>query len=362
MPPGPGLWSAQHRKLAIWGWLAFVFIALAIGTAVGTRALEHTEGSVGESGRADQAIADAAPEYAQEMVLIQSASATAGQPQFRAVVADVQRRLEALPDTQNFENPYDPAHGGQISADGHSALLRYQLAGKDSDVMDSVKPAVAAVDATQEAHPGFTLGEFGDASTNEQINKVVTDDFGKALKTSLPFTLIILLLAFGALVAAAIPLLLALTAVMATIGIMGPVSHLIGGVDTSINEVILLIGLAVGVDYSMFYLRREREEREAGRSEECVAGRRGGDLRACGDGLRLHGDDRDGRDVLRRDAHVRVVRHRHHPGRRRGSGRLADGAAGDPLVARRPGGEGRGADHQGPAVERRGEQALEPRS
>jgi uncharacterized membrane protein YdfJ with MMPL/SSD domain len=262
-----GVWSAKHRKTAIWGWLAFVILALLIGTAVGTRALEHTEGSVGESGRADQAIADAAPEYAQEIVLIQSASATAGQPQFRAVVADVQRRLEALPDTQNFENPYDPAHGGQISADQHSALLRYQLAGKDSDVMDSVKPAVAAVDATQEAHPGFTLGEFGDASTNQQINKVVMDDFGKALKTSLPVTLIILLLAFGALVAAAIPLLLALTAVMATIGIMGPVSHLIGGVDTSINEVILLIGLAVGVDYSMFYLRREREEREAGRSE-----------------------------------------------------------------------------------------------
>jgi RND superfamily putative drug exporter len=263
-----GLWSAQHRKLAIWGWIAFAFVALAIGNAVGTRALEHTESGVGEAGRADQAVADAAPEFAQEMVLIQSAQATADQPQFRAVVADVQRRLEALPDTQKFESPYDPGHRGQISPDGHSALLRYQLAGKDSDVMDSVKPAVAAVGATQDAHPGFTLGEFGDASTQEQINKVVTDDFGKALKTSLPITLIILLLAFGALVAAAIPVLLALTAVMATIGIMGPVSHLIGGVDTSINEVILLIGLAVGVDYSMFYLRRAREEREAGRSED----------------------------------------------------------------------------------------------
>ena len=105
---------------------------------------------------------------------------------------------------------------------------------------------------------------------SEQINKVVQDDFGKALITSLPVTLIILLIAFGALVAAGVPLLLALTAVMATIGIIGPLSHVIGGVDSSINEVILLIGLAVGVDYSMFYLRREREEREAGRSEEAA--------------------------------------------------------------------------------------------
>ena len=265
-----GVWSAQHRKTAIWGWLAFVVIALMIGGAVGTKTLEHTQIGVGESGRADQAIADAAPEHAQEMVLIQSTGATAGDPAFRAVAVDVQRRLAALPDTQNFESPLAPANANQISSDGHSALLRFQIAGNDTEVTDRVKPAVQAVAAVQQAHPGFTLGEFGDASTQQQINKVVQDDFGKALITSLPVTLIILLIAFGALVAAGVPLLLALTAVIATIGIMGPLSHVIGGVDNSINEVILLIGLAVGVDYSMFYLRREREEREAGRSEEAA--------------------------------------------------------------------------------------------
>ena len=88
--------------------------------------------------------------------------------------------------------------------------------------------------------------------------------------TSLPITLLILLIAFGAVVAASVPLVLAITAVIATIGLIGPLSHLIGGVDSSINEVILLIGLAVGVDYSMFYLRREREERESGRSESAA--------------------------------------------------------------------------------------------
>jgi uncharacterized membrane protein YdfJ with MMPL/SSD domain len=265
-----GAWSAQHRKLAIWGWLAFVLVAMLIGNAAGTRTLEHTEGNVGESGRADRTIANAGPEYAQELVLIQSDRATASDPAFRAVVAAVQARLAALPGVHNFESPLEAANANQISADGRAALLRYQIAGTDSQVTDRVKPAVAAVAAVQRANPGFTLGEFGDASTNEQINKVVEDDFGKALKTSLPVTLVILLVAFGALVAAGVPLLLAITAVMATIGIMGPLSHVIGGVDNSINEVILLIGLAVGVDYSMFYLRREREEREAGRSEQAA--------------------------------------------------------------------------------------------
>jgi RND superfamily putative drug exporter len=265
-----GVWSAQHRKKAIWGWLAFVFIAFAIGNAVGTESLQNNESGVGESGRADQTVADAAPQYAQEIVLIQSARGTAESPAFRRVTLDAQRRLAALPHTQNFENPLAPAHANQISEDGRAAMLRFQIAGDDTEVMDRVEPAVDAVASVQQAHPGFTLGEFGDASTQQQINDRVQSDFGKALVTSLPVTLIILLVAFGALVAAGVPLLLALTAVFATIGILGPLSHVIGGVDGSINEVVLLIGLAVGVDYSMFYLRREREEREAGRSEEAA--------------------------------------------------------------------------------------------
>jgi uncharacterized membrane protein YdfJ with MMPL/SSD domain len=202
------------------------------------------------------------------MVLVQSQSARATDPAFLAAVADVQRRLRGVPFTQAFESPYAPANRNQISADGHSALLRFQIAGDDNQVSDRVGAALDAVAAAQAAHPDFSLGEFGDASVSKQLDKSITDDFGKALVTSLPITLIILLLAFGALVAAGVPLLLALTAVMATIGLVGPISHLGQGVDSAINEVILLIGLAVGVDYSMFYLRREREERENGKSQD----------------------------------------------------------------------------------------------
>src|SRR3989440_1709442 len=108
---------------------------------------------------------------------------------------------------------------------------------------------------------------MGEASIEKKISDVISEDFKRALGTSLPITLIILLITFGAVVAALIPLGLALTAVLGTIGIVALISQL-SPVDQSINEVILLIGLAVGVDYSMFYLRREREEREAGHSEQ----------------------------------------------------------------------------------------------
>jgi RND superfamily putative drug exporter len=262
-----GRWSATHRKTAIWGWLGFVVIAFAIGGAVGTNILQADQLGVGESGRADQTIEGAFPRSADELVLVQSDTATATDPSFRAAVADVERRLEQVPYTQDFESPYAPGNSGQISADGRSALLRFKIAGDDTETQDRVGPALEAVSAAQAANPGFTIGESGDASVNKQINDSISDDFKQALFTSLPITLLILLLAFGALVAAGVPLLLALTAVMATIGLMGPISHIGNGVDSSVNEVILLIGLAVGVDYSMFYLRREREERELGRSE-----------------------------------------------------------------------------------------------
>jgi RND superfamily putative drug exporter len=261
-----GRWSATHRKVAIWGWLGFVFLAFAIGNAVGTETLQQDQLGVGESGDAAKTIDAAFPRSAGELVLIQSESSTANDPSFRGVVADVQRRLSQVPHVEDLESPYAPGNEGQISADGRSALLRFKIVGDDDQTQDRVAPALAAVSAAQSDNPEFTIAESGDASINKSINDSISDDFKQALFTSLPITLLILLIAFGAVVAAAVPLLLGLTAVIATIGLMGPISHL-SAVDSSINEVILLIGLAVGVDYSMFYLRREREERESGRSE-----------------------------------------------------------------------------------------------
>src|SRR6185436_7046807 len=128
---------------------------------------------------------------------------------------------------------------------------------------DRVDAALAATAAVQKAHPELRIGEVGDASIAKAMTDRLTSDFKKAEVTSLPVTLVILVLAFGALVAAGIPLLLGLTAVMGALGLIALFSHLMH-VDESINSVILLIGLAVGVDYSLFYLRRYREERARG--------------------------------------------------------------------------------------------------
>jgi RND superfamily putative drug exporter len=253
-----GRWSARHRRTAILGWLAFVITAVVLGGAVGKNTLTSTEAGVGESGHAARAAAAAFPQRAEENVLVHSATATAGSPAFDGVTADVMRRLRAIPGLGDIRR-------GPIARDRHSAVVRFTIPGDETQTKARVQAPLRAVAAAAAAHPAFRIEQAGAASLQHGIEKSFEENLGKAETTSVPLTLAILIFAFGALVAAGLPLLLAITGVGATLGLVGPLSQLIP-VDQTIGNVILLIGLAVGVDYSLFYLKRVREERAAGRS------------------------------------------------------------------------------------------------
>jgi len=241
-----------------------VIVAFAIGSAAGMVTLKSGEGENGQSKRADQTLADQFPrERAGEEVLIESRTGTAIGTDYRAAVTDLVARLSRTQSVTAIKSPLAPGNAGQVSKDGHAALVLFQVAGDPMTAQDRVRPALAVSAAVARAHPRLFIGEFGDGSANKAISKRISDDFRQAEVTSLPVTLFILVLAFGALVAAGVPLLLGLTAVMAALGLTALFSHLLH-VDQSISSVILLIGLAVGVDYSLFYLRREREERARG--------------------------------------------------------------------------------------------------
>ncbi|MGD9734578.1 MAG: MMPL family transporter, partial [Solirubrobacterales bacterium] len=264
-----GRWSARHRKLAIWGWIAFVVAAVLAGGALGTKTLSDNEEGVGESGRADAALERGFPEAATEQVLIQAprGGETAAGERFRAAVAEVEGRLSKLGFVHDLQGPYRPGNEGQVSADGRSALVEFRIPENPQvEPAEKVGAALAATRAAAHDHSRLTIVEVGDASAEKAISDSLGDDFRKAETTSLPITLLILVVVFGALVAAGVPLVLALTAVGATIGLLGPISQ-IAPVAEQISSVVLLIGLAVGVDYTMFYLRREREERAAGNGE-----------------------------------------------------------------------------------------------
>ena len=264
-----GRWSARHRKIAIFGWLGFVVVAFMSGQLVGVTKIDNNTSGVGESGRAARILDAGFKQPAGETVLIQSPTLRVSDPAFRAVVAEVVGKVSKFAIVTNVRSPLDAGNAGQVAPSGRAVLVDFDIRGDSADAPTKVEPVVAAVADVQEANPQFFVGEFGDASTEKQIEGAFLDDLAKAGKLSLPVTLVILVVVFGSLVAAGIPLLLALTAIAATFGLVALPSSLVP-IDETVYELILLIGLAVGVDYSMFYLKREREERAAGRSEEAA--------------------------------------------------------------------------------------------
>ena len=259
-------WSASHWKTATFGWLAFVAVAFLLGGAVGTRPLAQSDAGNGESGRASRTLGDAGfIQPASESVLIQSRRSGVRDPRFREVIEEVARGVSRAPHVTDVHSPLDPGvrSQGQVSGDGHSAIVRFEIAGKTETAKNRVKGALDAIAVVQHAHPDFVVQEAGDASADRALSNTLSDDFKRAERLALPITLVIMLLAFGALVAAGLPVLLAFSGVIAAIGISSLFSHLLPAADATVS-VILLVGMAVGVDYSLFYLKREREERAAG--------------------------------------------------------------------------------------------------
>lgn len=256
-------WSSKHRKAAFWGWLAFVILAFAIGNAVGPNNISDVDNYNGESHRAETALDRAGLRPQSEVVFIHSNDLTVEDAHFKAAVADITQHLRRVAYVQNVESPVGGS--GAVAADGHSALVDFDVAGDSNEAKDRIDPVLDSVAAAQSRHPALDIEEIGDASANKAINKVFGDDLAQAGELSLPVTLILLVITFGTLVAAGVPLWIGLTAVAATLGLVNLPSQLLP-IDTNLPAVILLIGLAVGVDYSLFYLKREREERAAGRS------------------------------------------------------------------------------------------------
>ncbi len=263
-----GRWSAKHRKTAIFGWLAFVIASFAIGGAVGMKTIDPNDTNVGEARKADHIIRDAGFKLDEQMeyVLVQSPNTTAADPAFRAVVTAAIAKLEGFPQVEKVRSPLAGGNEGQISEDGHAALIQFSPKGSYEEATSYIDTIVAGTAQVQKANPGFTVVQAGSASTGKALDEMFGSQLARAGMISIPITLVILLLVFGSLVGASIPLGLALTAVFATMGLVALPSQIVP-MDESISEVILLIGLAVGVDYSLFYIRRERDERRAGRSE-----------------------------------------------------------------------------------------------
>ena len=259
-----GRWSAEHWKTALLGWFAFVALAIAMGHFAGLKKQTQAQAATGGSAKAEQILAAAGFQTpASETVLVQSKTLTASAPGFRAAVDDVVAALKRQPNAYEIRSPL--ANRGQISKDGRSALVLYEVRGRMEDASKKIQPILDSIAKVQAGHPSLYVADFGMASSMHAVNDTVANDFQKAEMFSLPLTLVILLIAFGSFIAAGVPVLLAFSGVRAATGLGAVVSHLVPAGDAD-KSVVLLIGMAVGVDYSLFYIRRAREERQKGLS------------------------------------------------------------------------------------------------
>jgi uncharacterized membrane protein YdfJ with MMPL/SSD domain len=261
-----GQWSANHWKTAVFGWLACVVLFFAFGNLVlGFKQIDINDAGVGQSHKADQILKKAFPERAPqtEYVLIQSASRTVGDPAFRSTVNDVMGSVKSSPAIKSLDSPYDPRHASLISDNRHAAMVQWEMKGDADRAQKNIDALSAATTNVGKRHPGFFVGHAG-VSSNKGLEKMFMDQLKLAGERSIPITIGVLLLVLGTLVAVGIPILLALSGVLATIGLVAVTSQVVPA-DQNVNAVILLIGLAVGVDYSLFYIKRWREERAAGK-------------------------------------------------------------------------------------------------
>jgi uncharacterized membrane protein YdfJ with MMPL/SSD domain len=252
--------AARRPRTVILLWLVLIAGCIFAGSMVGTRTLSDAGSGTGESARADAARSAAGLKSPLvESVLVSSASTR----QATSTVAELQKRARALSSVASVRGP------GQAPAlsraGGRLQLVQVQLRG-DPDNADQLQRLVASI---ARARPGAKLQEAGEASGSNAIQQVVDHDLRRAELISLPITLLILVVAFGALVAALVPLVLGLTSVAGALGALGLVSQ-IAPEGSATASVLVLIGLAVGVDYSLFYIRREREERRAGRAPDAA--------------------------------------------------------------------------------------------
>ena len=257
-----GRWSAAHWKTATLGWIAFVAV-VAIGQATGTVKLTDSESATGEAARA-QAILQGAgfSQPAAENVLVQSTTLTVADPAFRATVERVAAKLRTLPQVQDVRSPLSLAAAKTVSKDGRSALVQFASAGTRTPPT-SGSSRCSTRGAGRSAHPGFTRRGDRRRERQPRSNDVVDQDFKRAEATSVPMTFADPAVRIRRIRRRRSSRCCSPSPRCSARSGSARSSATSSTRRTRRRRVILLMGMAVGVDYSLFYLQREREERVA---------------------------------------------------------------------------------------------------
>ncbi|MEV0952641.1 MMPL family transporter [Promicromonospora sp. NPDC050249] len=249
-------WCATHPWRAIVGWLLLVVLCLGAGTAVGTNSGTIEDFWVGEAGHAES-MADASgltPAPTEQVLITADGGDRLDEAAATSAADYVRRRMAALPAVVSVAEP-------AWSADRTALLVDVTLRGDSETAEDDVATLLEQTVAAQAAHTAVTVEQTGSASMSNEVDESMGQNLLRTEAISLPVTFVILLVVFGTVLAAGIPILLALTAFTGAVGLYGLASWVFPDAGGAAMSVIFLLGMAVGVDYSLFYLKRIREER-----------------------------------------------------------------------------------------------------
>jgi putative drug exporter of the RND superfamily len=277
------MWSARHRWPVVIAWfivtIGILFVSIQMG---GTRSLEASGNPNEDTVEAQKAYdvfnagGTATPPSERFVVILSGAPGAATDPAFRATVGELVTALGAAQvdlggtPTKTFDQLIDPLTAPPtaelISADGSAARIVARIPGEKTQVLKLLAPIRALMDGFRAAHPGTTIHVIDSTFINDDINSLISHDLDSSIVLTIPATFIILIVAFGAILASVVPMVLAITSLLAAFGILGIFSQVVQPVSPNAVQLIVLIGLAVAIDYSLFMITRFRTERRAGKS------------------------------------------------------------------------------------------------
>ena len=250
-------WSATHRWWVVSAAVLVLLLAAVVGATVETKLLD-SDGAEGDAALGSDILdrAFTAGEEPAEQLVFQHPTLEVDSAEFRTVVETAAARLRALPAVGEVTNYYESGDTSLVSTDQH--VLRVPV-----EAHGPVEPLVNTVEEISAASDGFIVSIAGRATLEFEDERILDEDFAMVLIISLGAGLAILLVAFRSLIAAAIPLAMALGAIFTTMAIAAAASH-VYPLNELYAEMVLLMGLAVGIDYSLFMVSRFRRERAAG--------------------------------------------------------------------------------------------------
>jgi RND superfamily putative drug exporter len=276
------MWSARYRWPVFGLW--FVLTIGLLVASMGMGGIDTGEANANPNGENLEAsvayevfeAGGANDPYEDFYLVIAGGPGAAADPSFQSAVGELISDLRASAvvidgtSTATFGeivSPFEaPPQAGLISADGTAVRIATRVPGEAARVRLLLEPVLPIVEATRSAHPELVIHVLNNTFVNDDISELISAGLDESLKLTIPLTIIILLFAFGAVVASLVPLVLAVTSLVAAFGILGIYSQVVGPVSPYATQLVVLIGLAVAIDYSLFMITRFRVERRRGRS------------------------------------------------------------------------------------------------